>query len=122
MPAADLDALRKIAETEFSDIVRATTIVNAKLRVLLIDESYVDFWWSRKFPGAFACHWERRHIDGKIFRHDNAPHPNIESLSSHPQHFHNGSDTNVLESTLSQNPEEALRQFLTFAREVLTPR
>lgn len=39
-----------------------------------------------------------------------------QSLRAFLQHFHDGSLTNVTESHSSTEPEEALRQFLEFAR------
>ena len=42
----DLERLRWIAETEFLSLVRSTTLVRDKLRVVLNDGSYIDFWWS----------------------------------------------------------------------------
>ena len=83
----DLNILRTIAEVEFPDIVEFTTIVDDKLRVMLIDGSYIDFWWSYKLPTRFAHHWERRHIDGTIYRHDNAPHTKWQHLHTFSQHF-----------------------------------
>jgi len=70
----NLNVLRTLAEIEFSDIVESTVILDEKLRIVLADNSYVDFWWSYKLPNRFAFHWERQHIDGTIYRHDNAPH------------------------------------------------
>ncbi len=35
------------------------------------------------------------------------------------KHFHDGSEMNVVESNLSDSPQEALRQFLRFVRSVL---
>ncbi len=69
----DLERLRRIAETEFLTLVRSTTILRDKLRVVLVDGSYVDgsyidFWWSTQIPGRYAHHWERRHVDGTIYR------------------------------------------------------
>ena len=61
---ADLAVLRWIVETDFADIVMGTRIVDAKLRVLITDGSYLDFWWSLEIPGRFAHHWERSHVDG----------------------------------------------------------
>ncbi len=66
--------------------------------------------------GRYSYHWERRAIDGSIYRHDNAPHQKWKSISTYPAHFHSGSETNVVESWISQLPEIALRQFLTFVR------
>ncbi|MDZ7262260.1 MAG: DUF6516 family protein [candidate division KSB1 bacterium] len=116
----DLSNLRTIAEVEFSDIVEFTIILDDKLRVILIDGSYIDFWWSHKLISRFAHHWERRHVDGTIYRHDNAPHAKWQHLSTFPQHFHCNSDSSVFESDLSTNPESAVRGFLAFARELLS--
>jgi hypothetical protein len=116
----DLERLRRIAETEFLALVRATTILRDKLRVVLVDDSYIDFWRSTQIPGRYAQHWERRHVDGTIYRHDNMPHPQWRGVSSYPKHFHAGDQQTVLESGLAADPEQALRQFLTFARSKLS--
>jgi hypothetical protein len=41
-----LIGLERIAREEYADIVLDAYRVDAKLRVLLADESYLDFWWS----------------------------------------------------------------------------
>ena len=69
----DLVALERIAREEYADIVMDAYRVDAKLRVLLIDDSYLDFWWSEVEQGRFAHHWNRQHVDGTIHRHDNSP-------------------------------------------------
>jgi len=40
----DVARLAAIAEQEFSDIVESTSIIRGKLRVILTDASFVDFW------------------------------------------------------------------------------
>lgn len=47
-------------------------------------------------------------------RFDNAP--DFPNLATFPKHFHNGSEDNVEESRLSDEPETALREFLSFVR------
>jgi hypothetical protein len=47
----DLERLRWIAEAEFLALVRSATMVRDKLRILLNDASYIDFWWSTHIPG-----------------------------------------------------------------------
>jgi hypothetical protein len=116
---ADLRHLRLAAEREYPDLVESTEIVRDKLRVVLRDGSYIDFWWSVALPGRYAHHWERRHVDGTIFRHDNIPHLKWAKLSTFPQHFHRSHPDNVMESVLSEEPEAGLRQFLDFARTVV---
>ena len=112
--------LRTIAEVKFPDIVESTTILDERLRVVLIDDSYIDFWWSFKIPNRFAFHWEPRHVDGTIYLHANAHHTKWQNLVSFPQHFHYQSDSNVIESSLSSEPESAIREFLDFARKLIS--
>ncbi len=111
----DLDKLRRIAETEFLVVVRSTTIIRDKLRVVLVDDSYIDFWWSTQIPGRYAHHWERRQVNGTIYRHDNMPHPQWQGVASFPKHFHAEDQQTVTESTIADDPEQAVRQFLAFA-------
>jgi len=66
-------SLAYIAVSEFSDIVRGTRVIEGKLRILVSDGSYIDVWLSEKRPGIYAYHWERRNIDGTIYRHNNLP-------------------------------------------------
>jgi hypothetical protein len=117
---ADLSRLARIAAVEFTDVVAATTIVRDKLRVLLRDDSYIDFRWSNKIPGRFAHHWECIHVDGTIYRHDNMPHPRWKGVATFPQHCHEGSQDHGVDSLLPSNlPEAALRAFLAFAQQKL---
>jgi len=116
----NLHRLSQIAIEEFPDIVVATTITRDKLRILLRDSSYIDFWWSSNIPGRFAHHWERTHVDGTIYRHDNMPHPRWQYVATFPQHCHEGDQSQVVDSLLPPDPPEAaLRAFLTFARQKL---
>jgi Family of unknown function (DUF6516) len=113
----DVERLRQIAEVEFVDIVLEAVIPDInELRIILTDGSFVDVWFSLKLQGRYSFHWERRALDGKIYRHDNAPHKRWESVATFPRHFHDGSETNVSESYLSEVPEQALREFLAFVR------
>jgi len=67
------EELSTIALTEFADIVEATRMVENKLRIFLVDGSYIDVWVSIRRPGVFAYHWERRGLNGTIYRYDNIP-------------------------------------------------
>jgi len=112
--------LADIALTEFADIVLSVTAQAAKLRLHFIDGSYADIWFSERRPGLYAYHWERQHVDGTIFRHDNIPHQRWRDVATFPEHFHDGAEEQVTESRLPEEPEQALRVFLTFCRERLT--
>ncbi|MDI6884661.1 MAG: DUF6516 family protein, partial [Hadesarchaea archaeon] len=111
--------LAEIAITDFPDIVQGTTIIEGKLRLLITDGSYIDVWLSEKKKGVYAYHWERRAIDGTIFRHNNLPDRDAKKLKTFPKHFHDGREGAVKESEISDLPEEALQSFLQFARERL---
>ncbi|OGB99440.1 hypothetical protein A2V82_12140 [candidate division KSB1 bacterium RBG_16_48_16] len=111
----DVERLREIAEIEFADIVMEAFSPGVnELRVILIDGSFLDVWFSLKLEDRYSYHWERRAIDGKIYRHDNAPHKRWQVVDTFPHHFHSGSEDNVIDSHLSDEPEQAMRQFLHF--------
>jgi hypothetical protein len=117
----DLNRLKEIAEIEFFDIVEDVSIEGINtLRIFLIDGSYLDVWYSLKLENRFSYHWERRHIDGSIYRHDNAPHKSWKHVSTFPKHFHDGEEENVLDSDIADIPEDGLRSFLLFIRNKTT--
>lgn len=60
--------LALIALTEFPDIVVDTEIIKEKLKLHLIDRSFIDVRISCRSLGRYATHWERRHLDGTIYR------------------------------------------------------
>ena len=121
MNTVDVGRLKAIAEFEFPDILEEAIIpfVN-ELRIILKDGSFVDVWFSLKLANRYSYHWERRPIDGTIFRHDNAPHKNWQSIITFPKDFHDGSEDFVSESRISDFPDQALRDFLSFVREKMT--
>lgn len=109
--------LAQIALAEFGDVVKGSreigrrAAVPLKLRLTIRDDTIVDVWLSPD-KTKYAFHWEQRAKRGVFHRHDNAPdHPHI---STHPKHFHNGSDANIEESGIPDDPADALRYFLTF--------
>ena len=102
-----------------ADISTDSIISRGKLRAFLNDGSFIDVWFSLKITGRFSYHWERRHIDGSMYRHDNFPDINWQSVSTYPKHFHNGSQNAVQESYLNNDPSISLRQFMEFVRSQL---
>ena len=115
----DFSTLRRRAESQFPDFVTSTAIVGNKLRIELIDGSYMDLWWSTQFVGRYAYHWERTHMDGTIYRHDKIPHFRGRSAATFPKHFHSGDRDTIMDSHISDDPEAGMTEFLQFAREVL---
>ena len=117
-------SLETIARHEFGDIIVQAHILflptgdPLKLRFDIVDGSLLDVFLS--VSGRYAYHWERRLTSkGDLYRHDNAPHHRWHRVATFPKHFHDGSDTNVVESTLSDDPEQAIREMLTFVRHKL---
>ena len=120
MTLIDTARLREIAEVEFSEfVVEAFSPDLNELRIILTDGSFVDLWFSLKLKGRYSYHWERKTVDGTIYRHDNAPHKRWRSVKTFPQHFHAGTEEHVMESHISEAPEEGLREFLAFVRDKL---
>jgi|SRR3990172_11104640 len=114
--------LARLAASDFADIVDGTSIIEGKLRLFLNDRSFIDIWLSVKKKGVYAYHWERRDVDRTIYRHNNLPDREARKLKTYPRHFHNRTEKNIVESNLSDKPEEALRTILEFARKVVTGR
>jgi hypothetical protein len=89
----DARRLKEIAEIEFSDIVEDVIITDInELRIILVDNSFIDVWYSLKLEGRYSYHWERRHLDNSIYRHNNAPHVRWQEVKTFPKHFHNGDE------------------------------
>jgi len=110
----NVQTLKDIAEIEFSDIVEDVIVDLNELRIMLVDGSFIDVWFSLKLKGRYSYHWERRFIDGSIYRHDNAPHLRWKDIPTFPKHFHNGSEDIIISSHISDKPELALKEFLGF--------
>lgn len=112
--------LTEIALKHFHEIISGCETVDGKLRLMVTDGSYIDVWLSEKRKGTYAYHWERRGIDGTIYRHNNLPDPHARALKTFPKHFHDGSEQTLAESSISNDPEDALRDFLSFVRRKIT--
>jgi hypothetical protein len=119
--SVDLEKLKDIAEVEFEDIVEEAVITDLnELRIMLTDGSFIDVWFSLKLVGKYSYHWERKALDGLIYRHDNIPHKKWEHIKTFPKHFHDRDESTAVESHIDNNEEKALREFLSFSRKVLT--
>ena len=126
MPISEIyNKLATIALDEFQEIVIQAQIIRLptsdplKLRLDLVDGSFLDVYLSPS--GRYSYHWERRPIGkNETYRHDNAPHLKWHHVSTFPRHFHNGSPDHVVESHISHDPEQAIREFLTFIEHKLS--
>jgi len=116
---AGLDDLKRIAEVEFADIVKASLRIDYKLRIILMDDSFIDVFLSEKIPGKFGFHWERMDKVGTIYRYDNVPDKKWRNLPTYPYHFHRSSQDVVENSPFPQMPIDGFRAFMEFVREKL---
>lgn len=106
--------LKKIADLEYHTIVKATYVINYKLRIVLIDDSYIDVNVSAKVADKFGFHWETRNAKDEIYRYDNFPDINWKEVDSFPYHFHNGSQNNVISSPFPEEIIPAFNSFMNF--------
>ncbi len=112
--------LRTIALEEFPDITFSASIIRGplhvanSLRVYFYDDSFLEIWLC---DDKYSYHWQR--VDGRVYRHDNAPHHQNKNFTTFPRHFHNGSEDRTEKSDIHTNPSIALRQFLRFIRQIL---
>lgn len=116
MSIVNMRRLKQIVEIEFEDIATQVEIGLNRMRIILTDTSFIDVWYSLNIEGRYSYHWERKWIDGSIYRHNNAPHQKWMNTATFPKHFHYMSESNVIESDINDNPEIAIREFLAFAQ------
>lgn len=115
--------LREVAKREYGDIVLDAEVMKSstgrakKLRLSLIDETYVDVWYSE--DRSYAYHWEQAGRRTFVYRHDNAPHKLWKTVPTFPKHCHEGIESHVKESHLSDDPVEAIREFLKQVRDLM---
>lgn len=61
MSLVNVDRLCEIAEVEFAKIVTEAFSPNLnEVRIILVDGSFVDLWFSLKLEGRYSYHWERQ--------------------------------------------------------------
>jgi len=85
-----------------------------RIRVYFIDDSFLDIWFSRNKPCKYAFHWERRHVDGSIYRWDNVAHRKYEYIETFPHHLHYGSKDNVRPFRPASTWEETIVEIINF--------
>lgn len=120
---SSLSGYESIVRARFLDIVQQVYYpADHKLRLIVIDDSYVDLFLSLTVKNIFAFHWERWHIDQTIFRYDNYPHKKWQKVKSYPYHLHYQSEARVIAAPFHHVPDKALVDFLEFVRAELKKR
>ena len=109
-----LDELVRIAEVEFAAVIIGVQALEPKRRIFLSDGSFIDVWLSIRFPDRFGFHWERRHLDGRLFRYDNFPDPAWNTAATFPFHFHDGSEDHVVPAPFPVGVPDGFRAFMAF--------
>ncbi|RLE99209.1 MAG: hypothetical protein DRJ63_06030 [Thermoprotei archaeon] len=114
--------LGRIALKEFSDIVVDVEYREDRLRIHIVDGSFLDVWFSLTIKGKYAYHWERRFINGTVYRWDNARHEKWRSIGTYPHHFHEGTREKVKPFYAAKSPEDNFRKVLKYIRNYLSSR
>jgi len=95
--------IERMILVELKDLVRSSKILRNKLRFTFKDQSFLEIFKSNNITNRWAFHWERKHVDGLIYRHDNMPHKSWENIESFPWHYHYKSEENVIKSDFSND-------------------
>jgi hypothetical protein len=115
-----LNDLCRIGEIEFGHLVVDSQPLGEKARLFLNDGSYIDLWLSRRLQERFGFHWERRHLDGTMYRYDNFPNTAWRDIETYPRHFHNGSQDAVIAPPFAADLLAGFREFMIFVETTLT--
>lgn len=114
-----IDDLKRIAEVEFADIVKGAYQINYKLRVILLNNSFIDVYLSQRLPDRFGFHWECMDKSETFYRYDNFPEKKLQILDTYPFHFHVGSQEAIESSPFPSVPTDGFRSFMEFIRSKL---
>jgi len=115
MVEIEIAKLKEFIESNYSTLVQSVEIRHLnELRVYFHEGSFLEIWYSVKLENRYSYHWERRNVSGKIYRHDNSPHIKWKHVISYPKHFHFETEENVIESTISDLPRQAIKQMMEF--------
>ena len=111
------EEIRIIVEDRFLDVVEEILELSfEKIRLILEDSSFVDIRVSRKVKNRFDFHWERRHVDGTIYRYDNFPDTKFKKLTTYPYHFHDKNEGAAKSSPFRLKLPYAFIDFMEFVR------
>ncbi len=115
-----IEDIKRIAEIEFSDIIKNTYQIECKLRIILSNNSFIDVYLSQTLPDKFGFHWECKDRKGTIYRYDNFPDKKWRHVTTFPHHFHNGSQDTAEAAPFPLSAIAGFRAFMEFVRNKLT--
>jgi len=113
---AKIEEIKRIAEIEFADVVKDIYQIGYKLRIMLTKKGFIDVHLSQKLSDKFGFHWECMDTKGTIYRYDNYPDKNWQSVETFPYHFHNGDPANIEASPFPLTPIDGFRAFMDFIK------
>ncbi len=105
----------KILNDDFSDIVTDVDLHPDRLKITLVDNSWIEVRYPIKHK--FSFHWQK---GNKIYRIDTAPHH--KHIRTYPRHIHFETEDNVIEDFITKagdEPEDDFRNFMKWVREQL---
>ncbi len=111
--------MERMIQVELNDIVYSSQITRNKLRIIFVDQSFVEIFKSNNVKSRWAFHWERKHVDGTIYRHDNIPHKAWENVESFPWHYHFKTEKNVINSDFTNDTIQNVQKLIHFIREIV---
>jgi hypothetical protein len=115
------ELIKRIANTEYSSIVKYSFRLNYKLRIILIDESFIDVNISSTLKEKFGFHWETKNKFNDIYRFDNFPDVKWNYLKSFPFHFHFKQQDYVIEPPFPKELAAGFRGFMDFVKTQISP-
>ena len=110
--------IERMIQVELNDFIYSSQILRNKLRIIFVDQSFVEIFKSNNIKDRWAFHWERKHVDGTIYRHDNIPHKAWENTESFPWHYHYKNENNVIKSDFTNDIIKNIKILINFIRQI----
>ena len=112
-----LQEIERMILVELKNIIRSSKITRNKLRFTFADQSFLEIFKSNNIINRWAFHWERKHVDGMIYRHDNVPHKSWKKIESFPWHYHFKFEENVIKSDFSNDIIQNVQKLIIIIKE-----
>lgn len=112
-----LIALEGIARDRAADLLADIVQMDGRLRLVFHDTSFCDVHVAETMANRFSFHWERRHLDGTIYRYDTFPDRAARRFRSYPRHFHDGTQERIVAPPFRAGTLRGFTDFLDFIRE-----
>ena len=92
-------------------LIKKYFFISNPLKIIL------EIFKSNNILNRWAFNWERKHVDGTIYRQDNIPLISWEEIETFPWHYHYKSEENVINSDFTNDITQNVQKLILIVKE-----